>query len=69
MEVRWTDGFEISVRIQEQTAVITANTEGLLSLARQLEDLAQAAPGSHLHYDAYNALEDGSAEMIVEKMA
>ena len=30
--------------------------------------LAEAAPGSHIHYDAYNSLESGSAELIVERI-
>ena len=30
--------------------------------------LAEAVPGSHIHYDQYNSLEDGSAEMIIEKV-
>ena len=42
--------------------------EGLLSLAGQLAALADAAPGSHIHYDEDNSLEDGSSEMIVEKV-
>ena len=34
----------------------------------QLKALAEEMPGSHLHYDGHNALEDGSAEMIIEKV-
>ena len=47
--------------------VISANKEGLLSLAAQLTALAEALPGSHIHYDVFNSLEEGSAEMIIEK--
>jgi hypothetical protein len=68
MEIQWKDGFEIRVRAADGAAVISANREGLLSLAGQLAALAEAAPGSHIHYDVYNSLEDGSAEMIVEKI-
>ena len=67
MEVKWVDGFEIRVTIDHDAAVISANREGLLSLAGQLAALAEAAPGSHIHYDDCNALEKGSAEMIIEK--
>lgn len=67
MEIQWMDGFVISVRIENGAAVISANREGLLSLAKQLAALAEAAPGSHIHYDAYNSLEEGSLEMIVER--
>ena len=67
MDIEWLEGFRIRVRLDGGTAVISANREGLLSLAGQLARLADAAPGSHIHYDAFNALEDGSAEMIIEK--
>ena len=69
MKVEWVDGFEIQVKIQDGTAVISANKEGLLSLAKQFTALAEGIPGDHIHYDEYNALEDGSSEMIVERTA
>ena len=68
MKIEWKDGAEICVRIDRDTAVISANREGLLSLAGQFAALADAAPGSHIHYDEDNSLEDGSSEMIVEKI-
>ena len=46
--------------------MIFANREGLLSLARQLVELAGGVPGDHIHYDEYNSLEEGSSEMIIE---
>ena len=67
MTINWVDGAEIRVRIERGAAVISANKEGLLSLADQFMALAEAAPGSHIHYDEYNALEEGSAEMIAER--
>lgn len=66
MEIRWIDGFEITVRIENGFAVISANREGLLSLANHLKDLAEEPPGSHIHFDAYNSLEEGSSELIFE---
>ena len=68
MKIEWIDGFEIHVSIANGTAVISANKEGLLSLAGQLTALAEEPPGSHLHYDEYNSLEEGSAEMIIERI-
>ncbi|MBP0969391.1 MAG: hypothetical protein J5744_04525 [Oscillospiraceae bacterium] len=65
MEVRWVDGFKIDVKVEDGTVVISANREGLLSLARQMEDLAEMCPGTHIHYDEYNSLEDGSNEIII----
>ena len=67
MEIEWVEGFEIRVRIVNGAAVVSANREGLLSLSRQLATLAEAAPGCHIHYDEHNSLEEGSAELIVEK--
>ncbi len=65
MKTDWINGFEIRVNHDQKEVVIAANKEGLLSLALQLTALADAAPGSHIHYDQYNSLEEGSAEMII----
>ena len=68
MQIEWVDGFEIRVRVVGGETTISANREGLLSLARQLAALAEAAPGDHIHYDDSNSLEEGSAELIVEQI-
>ncbi len=67
MKLNWEDGFTITVRAKEGLAVISANREGLRSLANHLNALAEEAPGCHLHLDAGNSLEEGSAELILEK--
>ena len=36
MDIAWKDGFSIKVRVDDSTVVISANKEGLLSLAAQL---------------------------------
>lgn len=69
MDIEWRDGFTIKVRIDaENNVVVSANKEGLLSLAKQLTSLADAEAGNHIHYDEFNSLEDGSSEMIIEKI-
>lgn len=68
MKIDWKEGFEIRVNMVNNAVVISANKEGLLSLADQLTALAEAAPGSHIHYDEYNSLEEGSTEMIIERV-
>ena len=69
METEWEDGHAIKVRVDDSgTVVISANREGLLSLARQLTAMADEEVGSHIHYDEYNSLEEGSHEMIIEKI-
>lgn len=50
MTIDWMDGFEIRVSIDNGEAVISANKEGLLSLAQQLTALAEETAGSHIHY-------------------
>ncbi len=66
MDYLWTDGFKIQVKSENGAAVISANRAGLLSLAKHFAALAQETPGSHMHLDEHNSLEDGSAELIVE---
>ncbi len=68
MEVEWLDGSEIKVRNENDVIVVSANREGMLSLAKQLMALAYGATGDHIHYDEHNALEEGSAEVIIEKV-
>ena len=65
-ELNWEDDFRISVRVSDGTALVSANPNGLLSLANHLRALAKASPGSHLHLDQFNSLEDGSDELILE---
>ena len=67
MNIEWVDGFEIRVKIDHDAVVISANKEGMLSLAKQLTALAEAVPGQHIHYDEHNSLEDGSAELIIAR--
>ena len=68
MTIEWVDGFEIKAVAENGEIVISANREGLLSLAKQLEALAEGMPGDHIHYDEWNSLEEGSTEMIIEKI-
>ena len=67
MLTEWTEGFRISVKTDKKEVTISANREGLLSLARHLKALADGVPGDHIHYDEYNSLEEGSAELIIER--
>ena len=65
MKLEWVEGSEIRVTYTDGTVLISANREGLLSLAAHLTALAGEAPGTHIHLDAYNSLEDGSEELIL----
>ena len=68
MTTKWLDGFRIKTSAENGAIVISANKEGLLSLAGQLTALADGLPGDHIHYDEHNALEEGSAELIIERV-
>ena len=67
MKIDWMEGYEIKAAAENGEIVISANREGLLSLAKHLTALADGLPGDHIHYDQDNSLEEGSTELIVEK--
>ena len=69
IKYNWENGFEIEVKNMDGVIKITANREGLKSLANHILNLAQDEMpiGHHLHFDESNSLEDGSSELIIEK--
>lgn len=69
MRIRWEDGFEIGTAISGGEVTISANREGLISLANIMLDLAEELPGAHVHLDERNCLGDGSCELIIERVA
>ena len=68
MRLEWIDGAEIKVTAENYEIVISANREGMLSLAKHLTLLADGVKGDHIHYDESNSLAEGSAELIVERI-
>ncbi len=66
MNAEWQGDFRIRVKTDGKTAVVSANRDGLLSLAAICKSLADEKPGAHVHLDPYNSLEDDSAELIIE---
>jgi len=69
MEFTWEEGFAIRVHREADAVVVSANREGLVSLARHLQALADEPAQSHFHLDENNSLEEGSCELIIEKIA
>lgn len=69
MRIEWSDDATIEVTVDGGGSVISANRAGLQSLARILTSLADEPVGSHVHLDEYNALDDGSTELIIERKA
>lgn len=67
MKLTWVDGFSIRVKAEDGAVLISANREGLLSLAGHLTALADELLPGHIHLDEFNSLEDGSAELIIER--
>ncbi len=59
MKVEWVDGFEIKSVVENGEIIISANREGVLSLAKQLIALAEGVPGDHIHYDDQSSLKEG----------
>lgn len=70
IKTTWESNFTIEACIENDAIVIKANEAGLRSLARHLLTLAQpeVSSGHHMHYDDLNSLEDGSCELIIEKL-
>lgn len=69
VQFTWEKNFTIEVKNEGGKVIISANNEGLLSLANHLLTLAQKEVpiGSHIHLDEYNSLEEGSVDLILEK--
>lgn len=69
LELVWDPDFTIHVSSADGSVTIEANSQGLISLARHMLALVQAnvPEHSHFHLDMYNALEEGSSELIVVK--
>lgn len=70
LQLCWGDGYMIKVASKNNKVVISANREGLISMVNHLLNLAQVdVPcGTHIHLDEYNTLEDGSIDLIIEKI-
>ncbi|MBR0490515.1 MAG: hypothetical protein IJJ82_00515 [Clostridia bacterium] len=69
IRLNWEENYKIEVSDNHGEIVISANKEGLLSLANHLVNLAQydIPVGSHIHLDQYNSLEKGLNDVIFQK--
>ena len=70
MKIDWYGEFTIDSKINDGVIHIRANKDGLITLARQMLAMAdESVPaGFHIHYDESSSLEDGSTEIILEKI-
>ncbi len=66
----WENNFKIIIEAKDNEVILSANREGLVSLANHLVNLAQSdvPVGTHIHLDEYNSLEEGSKEIIIQKV-
>lgn len=69
IQFNWEENFAIKVIKEDGEIIISANNEGLISLARHLLTLAQneVPVGTHIHLDEYNSLEEGSVDLTIVK--
>ena len=68
MRIQWEPNASVKVAVQGDEVTLSTNRDGLLSLSRLFADLAEEPPGSHIHFDEYNSLEEHSAELIVARL-
>jgi hypothetical protein len=68
LHFEWDDGFMIGLEVQGSEVRLTANREGLRSLARHLLTLAQddVPSGHHMHLTAGQEVE-GVVDLILER--
>lgn len=69
IQLSWENNFAIEVKLNNNEILISANNEGLISLANHLLSLAQneVPVGTHIHFDENNSLEEGSMDLVIEK--
>ena len=70
LQIIWEEGFHIHLETDSDgVVVLSANKEGLVTLAKQLLTLANPLVpiGSHIHLDSFGGLEEGSKEFILNK--
>lgn len=70
-QFNWVHGFEINTEVNNEEIYIKANKAGLESLAGILLALAEdKVPNDyHLHLDSYGSLEDGSIDLVLQKIS
>lgn len=69
-DFRWESNFAVKITSENGVTTLFANKAGLISLANHLLNLAQdtVKSGTHFHLDESNSLDEGSAELIIEKV-
>lgn len=70
IELKWESNYKIIVNNCNNELTISANREGLLSLANHMINISQldVPIGTHIHLDEYNSLEKGSVDLVIQKI-
>lgn len=70
IRTEWLDDSRVFVDLFDDGVYIKANKDGLITLAMHLLTMAsnEITSGMHLHYDVYGGLEEGSIELLIEKL-
>lgn len=67
---QWEKNYELYIKLVDDNVVLSANKEGLVSLAIQLLSLSQnnIPSGYHLHLSEDNSLDSNSIDLIIQKL-
>ncbi|MCR5793043.1 MAG: hypothetical protein K6G65_07725 [Lachnospiraceae bacterium] len=70
LKLTWKDNYKIECNYDDGEIIILANEAGLMSLANHLVSLAQrrVPSGTHIHLDEDNSLEEGSKDIVIQKI-
>ncbi len=70
LDVIWENGAKYMVNVDENHVILSANKDGLISLAKQMLYMAynDLEIGSHVHFDSFFTKEENMCELIIEKM-
>ncbi len=70
LDIIWEDNSKYAINIEQNNVVISANKQGLISLAKQMLYMAynDLPKGSHVHYDSFfTKMELEIIELVIEK--
>ena len=69
LDVVWENGSKYAIKIADNTVMISANKNALISIAKQMIYMAcnNLPVGSHVHYDSFFTETNGEYELVIEK--
>ena len=69
LDVIWNDNARYTLDVDYDSVILSANREGLISLAKQMIYFAynELPEGSHIHFDSFFTKTDQTFHLVVEK--